>query len=91
VEVLDLIRGLCTESKLAVLAAIHDLNLASQYCDRLLLINERRIFAEGTPVEVITDKNIKEVYGAENCVYTHPVNGLPTVLLGAHRNQTTDR
>jgi iron complex transport system ATP-binding protein len=91
VEVLDLIRELCTESKLAVLAAIHDLNLASQYCDRLLLINERRIFAEGTPVEVITDKNIKEVYGAENCVYTHPVNGLPTVLLGAHRNQTTDR
>jgi iron complex transport system ATP-binding protein len=91
VELLDLIRGLCTESKLAVLAAIHDLNLASQYCDRLLLINERRIFAEGTPVEVITDKNIKEVYGAENCVYTHPVNGLPTVLLGAHRNQTTDR
>jgi iron complex transport system ATP-binding protein len=87
VELLDLIRGLCTESKLAVLAAIHDLNLASQYCDRLLLINERRIFAEGTPAEVITDKNIKEVYGAENCVYTHPVNGLPTVLLGAHHRK----
>jgi ABC-type hemin transport system ATPase subunit len=42
-------------------------------------------------VEVITDKNIKEVYGAEKCVYTHPVNGLPAVLLGAHRNQTTER
>jgi iron complex transport system ATP-binding protein len=91
VEVLDLIRGLCTESKLAVLAAIHDLNLASQYCDRLLLINQRRIHAEGKPAEVITDKNIKEVYGAENCVYTHPINGLPTVLLGAHRNQTANR
>jgi iron complex transport system ATP-binding protein len=89
VEILDLIRGLCTESHLAVLAAIHDLNLAAQYCDRLLLINERHIHAEGKPAEVITDKNIKEVYGAENCVYTHPVNGLPAVLLGAHRNQTT--
>jgi iron complex transport system ATP-binding protein len=91
VEILDLIKGLCTESHLAVLAAIHDLNLAAQYCDRLLLINERHILAEGKPAEVITDKNIKEVYGAENCVYTHPVNGLPAVLLGAHHSQTIER
>jgi len=87
VEILDLIRRLCTENRLAVLAAIHDLNLAAQYCDRLLLIDERHIHAQGTPAEVITEKNMKEVYGAENCVYTHPVNGLPAVLLGAHRSR----
>ncbi len=91
VEVLDLIKNLCTESNLTVLAALHDLNLAAQYCDRLLLINERRIHAEGTPTEVITDTNIKQVYGAENCVYTHPVNGLPTVLLSAKNNKPTGR
>lgn len=89
VEILDLIKKLCVQDNLTVLAAIHDLNLAAQYCDRLLLINQRHIHAEGTPMQVITDHNIKEVYGAENCVYTHPVNGLPTVLLGAHRNRTT--
>jgi iron complex transport system ATP-binding protein len=88
VEILDLIKKLCTESRLSVLAAVHDLNLAAQYCDRLLLIKDRRIHAEGTPPEVITERNIREVYGAENCVYTHPVNRLPTVLLGAHRNRT---
>jgi iron complex transport system ATP-binding protein len=87
-DILDLIKNLCMGNNLAVLAAIHDLNLAAQYCDRLLLIKDRRIHAEGTPGEVITDKNIREVYGAENCVYTHPVNGLPAVLLGAHRNRT---
>ena len=86
-EILDLIKQLCTRNNLSVLAAVHDLNLAAQYCDRLCLINEKHIHAEGTPGEVITDKNIKEVYGAENCVYTHPVNGLPTVLLGAHRDR----
>jgi len=85
-EILDLIRKLCSENRLTVLAAIHDLNLAAQYCDRLLLINDRHIHAEGTPSEVITDANIKQVYGAENCVYTHPVNGLPTVLLSADKN-----
>jgi iron complex transport system ATP-binding protein len=87
VDILDLIKNLCRESKLTVLAALHDLNLAAQYCDRLLLIHEGHIHVQGTPAEVITDKNIKQVYGAENCVYTHPVNGLPTVLLGAHRNR----
>ena len=90
VEVLDLIKNLCLESSLTVLAALHDLNLAAQYCDRLLLINEGRIHIQGKPAEVITDANIKLVYGAENCVYTHPVNGLPTVLLSAHQNKATD-
>lgn len=85
-EVLDLIKNLCRENNLTVLAAIHDLNLATQYCDRLILIHERHIFSQGKPADVITDKNIKQVYGAENCVYTHPLNGLPTVLLSAHGN-----
>jgi len=88
VEILDLIKKLCMESNLTVLAAVHDLNLAAQYCDRLCLINEGSVHAEGTTAEVITDKNIKQVYGAENCVYPHPVNGLPIVLLSAKRNKS---
>jgi iron complex transport system ATP-binding protein len=87
VEILDLIKQLCTEKNLTVMAAVHDLNLAAQYCDRVILIHRGRIHAEGTPREVITEGNMRQVYGAENCVYTHPVNGLPTVLLGAHRNK----
>ena len=86
-EIHGLIRKLCTDNNITVLAAIHDLNLAAQYCDHLLLINDRHIHAEGTPSEVITDQNIKEVYGADNCVYTHPINGLPTVLLSKDRNR----
>lgn len=81
IEIMDLIKGLCIEKSLTVLAALHDLNLAAQYCNRLFLLNKGRIHAEGAPVEVITDKNIKEVYGAGNCVYPHPVNGLPTILV----------
>jgi len=88
VEILGLIKNLCVENNLTVLAALHDLNLAAQYCNRLFLINEGHIHAEGAPAEVITDRNIKQVYGAENCVYTHPVNGLPTVLISAGRNES---
>ncbi len=88
VEILDLIKNLCRVSNLAVLAALHDLNLASQYCERLVLLNKGRIHTEGTPKEVITAQNIGDVYGAENCVYTHPVNGLPCVLLNAGNGRT---
>jgi iron complex transport system ATP-binding protein len=91
VEILDLMKNLCREKNLAILAALHDLNLAAQYCDRLCLINEARIHAEGTPAEVITDSNIREVYGAGNCVYPHPINGLPTVLLSARNNKLGGR
>ncbi|MEK7354734.1 MAG: ABC transporter ATP-binding protein, partial [Chloroflexota bacterium] len=83
VEILDLIKNLCREDNLTVVITLHDLNLASQYCDRLILINHGRVHAQGTPGEVINAKNIEEVYGAEGCVYAHPVNGLPTVLLQA--------
>ena len=82
-EILDLIRKLCRGKKLAVLAALHDLNLAAQYCDRLYLVYNGRIHASGIPAEVITAQNIKEVYGTEDCVYAHPLNGLPAVILSA--------
>ncbi len=91
VEILDLIKRLCTENNLTVLAAIHDLNLAAQYCNRVILIHEGHIHAEGIPLEVITETNMRQVYGAENCVYIHPLNGLPTVLLGAHQNRSTGK
>ncbi len=86
VEILDLIKNLCLENNLAVLAALHDLNLASQYCDRLILINNGQVHAQGTPKEVINSQNIKEVYGAEVCVSPHPVNSLPTTLIVAGGN-----
>ena len=83
VEILDVIKSLCQEKGLTVVTALHDLNLAAQYCDRLVLINNGRIHAEGTPSEVITDDNIKEVYGAGSYVYSHPLSGLPAVLPNA--------
>jgi len=83
VEILDIVKNRCRENNLLVLAALHDLNLASQYCDRLILISDGKIHADGTPEEVITSQNIEDVYGTGGCVYTHPVNALPTVLLNA--------
>ena len=80
-ETLDFIRGLCIKQDLAAIAVLHDLNLAAQYCDRLVLLNNGRIHTEGSPQEVITERNIKEVYRANVCVYPHPINELPTIVI----------
>jgi len=82
-EILNLIKSLCQENNLGVLIAIHDLNLAAQYCDRLLLMKEGRVYASGSPGEVITQSNIKEVFRTSSYIYPHPENNLPVVLLSS--------
>ena len=78
IEVLDLMKALCRERGLTVGVALHDLNLAVQYCDHLILLHHGRVKAEGTPSEVVTRQNIREVYGAGSAV--HCIDGLPAVL-----------
>jgi iron complex transport system ATP-binding protein len=56
-EALELIREFA-QSGGAALAAIHDLSLAARFCDRLLLLSEGRIVADGRPAEVITESNL---------------------------------
>jgi iron complex transport system ATP-binding protein len=83
IEILDLIKRLCLERNLTVVVALHDLNLAAQYCDWLVMLNDGRIYTEGIPQDVLIPQNIKDVYGAEVSVLPHPVNGLPITLITA--------
>jgi iron complex transport system ATP-binding protein len=46
-----------------VLAVLHDLGLAARFCDRLLLLNEGRVIADGAPAEVLTPERLHDVYG----------------------------
>ena len=61
-RVLDLIRTLNRDKGLTVMVVLHDLNLASQYCDRLFLLNDGMLWKDGTPEEVLTYRTIEEVY-----------------------------
>ena len=77
IETLDLMRDLCRNG-ITVGVALHDLNLAVQYCHRLILLSGGKIAAEGTPAQVITENNIRTVYGAGSAVYC--IEGLPAVM-----------
>ena len=83
VRILDLINRLRKELKLTVLMVLHDLNLASEYCDRLVLLDKRtgKIFHSGTPADVLTESAIQEVYQTRVKVYPNPVTQKPWIFL----------
>lgn len=73
---LSLLRGLAREG-LAVAASLHDLSLASRYCDRLLMLHEGRIRAFGPPEEVLTAEHLYAVYGIRAVIRReHAARGL---------------
>jgi len=75
------VRSLNRGQGLTVIAAMHDLNLASLYFDRLVLLKEGRVVADGTPTEVITEELLREVFAAPVKVEPHPVTGDPHVVV----------
>jgi iron complex transport system ATP-binding protein len=78
---------MCREKSIAGLIAIHDLNVAAQYCTRILMLKNGNVFAAGTPAEVITAENVREVFAAETTIYPHPENNLPMVVLNGNKNK----
>ena len=86
-ETLDLIRHLCLEQKLIVIAALHDLNLAVQYCDHLVILNQGKIYSQGAPETIVNRQTIKDVYGADVYVFPHPVNKLPATLVVSQKDR----
>jgi iron complex transport system ATP-binding protein len=81
VSILDLIKRLNRQYDLTVIIVLHDLNLASEYCDRLVLMDSGRIQKAGTPEEVLTYNNIEEVYHTVVVVERNPLSGKPFVLI----------
>lgn len=81
VQILNVLQQLNQEMGLSILMVIHDLNLASEYCDTLILVNNGTIHTIGTPEEVLTYKNIEDVYKTVVVTQNNPLSGKPAVFL----------
>jgi iron complex transport system ATP-binding protein len=81
VGILDLIRRLNREYSLTVIMVLHDLNLASEYCRHLALINKGRMHKIGRPQEVLTYQTIEEVYKTTVVVRESPISSKPYCFL----------
>jgi iron complex transport system ATP-binding protein len=80
-SVLELVRGQNRSEGLAVLAAVHDLNLAALFFDRLVLLKDGHIVADGPPAAVVTAEAVHDVFGTAVAVYHHPTAGVPQMTL----------
>lgn len=78
--VLTLMLDLCRAQGKGVLAAVHDLTLASQFCHRLVMLDGGRVLAAGEPAEVLTEERLRQVYGPGISVFRHPLTGRPVVV-----------
>jgi len=89
IDVLDLITDLNRREGRTVVMVLHDLNQACRYADHVIAMKAGRVVAEGTPEEVVTEKNVEHVFALRSRVITDPVSGTPLVIpLGRHHDDT---
>jgi iron complex transport system ATP-binding protein len=79
-ETFRLVLALCRERGLAAIAVVHDLTLAAAFADRIALLHEGRIVADGEPGAVLTEDAVARVYGIAVRVLRHPATGRPVVV-----------
>jgi iron complex transport system ATP-binding protein len=77
-EILCMLKSLAQTKERSVVVSMHDLNLASRFSDRMLMLKQGCIYAVGTPEAVLTEKNIEAVYGIKANVSTSVI-GKPQV------------
>ncbi len=76
IQIFDLLKKKNTRG-MTLLCAMHDLNLAALYCERLIFLKEGRIVLDGSTQETFTDKNLSEIYETDVRISRHPVTGSP--------------
>ena len=81
VQVFELMRRLNREHTLTIVAALHDLNLAALFFRRLVMLRDGRVYRDGSPKEVLTEKTIEEVYGIRVRVEPDPSGEKPQLFI----------
>ena len=80
-QILNLIQKLNKETGLTVLMIIHDLNLAGEYCDYLIMLNDGDIHVKGSPLEVLNYQHIEDVYKTVVITQENPLSKKPAIFL----------
>ena len=81
IGICSVLRRLRDERGMTVVIVSHDLNLASQYCDRVAMLKEGRVSAVGAPSDVMSVETLRDVYGCDVLIDAHPESRLPRITL----------
>jgi iron complex transport system ATP-binding protein len=89
--IMELLKKLNADG-ISIAVVHHDLNLASLYCHHLVLMHGGRIYTEGRPNDLLNEKTLKDVYGAEVKIVRHPDKDVPQIFLHTEAgHEDTDR
>lgn len=91
VQVLDLIKKLNREFGLTVIMVLHDLNLAAEYCHRLILFDAGRVYRIGSAEDILNYQTIEEVYKTVVVVKKNPISSKPYILVVPEEERQADR
>ncbi|WXG41029.1 MAG: ABC transporter ATP-binding protein [Candidatus Freyarchaeum deiterrae] len=90
-EIMEMLRSLA-HNGVTILAAMHELNLAVKYCDKLIVLNKGKFVACGKPAEIVTQKLIEDVYGVKAIIQNMPEVGLVIIPLStSNKEGITDK
>lgn len=81
IQLMDIVRTWQKTTQVTVVAVLHDLNLASLYCDRILMLHKGKQVHVGEPREVLQSSLIEDVYGTRPIIMEHPIYHLPQIIL----------
>ena len=79
VEFMKILKNISMKTEISVIIIIHDLNLASLFCDSLIILKDGRFIEKGSPKEVINEENIKSVYNLD-CKVCYNENDKPYII-----------
>lgn len=81
IAVLDLVQKLTKARGLSIVMVLHDINMASRYCDEIIALRDGSLIATGSPSEIMTPDHLKRIYGVEFTIHHATDDGRPSALL----------
>lgn len=82
IDILELVHSLNRNEGITILMVLHDLNQAARYADRIIVMRDGQIFADGSPEETVTAETIAEVFEVDGIVVADPITGTPSFCAG---------
>lgn len=80
IEVMNLISKLCKELKIGIIIVIHDINLASLYCDKLIALKNGNIVFNDDAKNVMNKDKLEQIYGIQAYIIDHPIKNQPIAI-----------
>lgn len=91
IAILNLLQDLNKQQQLTIMMVIHDLNMAGEYCEDLLMMKDGKVFTSGKPDDVLTYQNIEKVHNAVVITQNNPLSGRPAVFPVSQRMMKTHK